>query len=89
MLNEHLSSKIMPKEKRIIIHNPNNNSAQVVIIAPPKDTVLKNKKDEKKDDYVAKDKNSLPDVEFLKFIINKGKEGIPVLKFNGFLAAFR
>ena len=56
----------------------------MVIIAPPKTTT----EEEKKEEYAHKDKNMLPDVEFLKFIIDKGKEGIPVLKFNGFFASF-
>ncbi len=30
-------------------------------------------------------KSSLPDVELLKFIIQKGKDGIPVIKFRDFL----
>lgn len=72
-------------EKRIVIHNPKNNSTKVVIIEPPKDSTQK--KEEKKKDYAGKDKNMLPDVEFLKFIIDKGKEGIPVLRFNAFFAS--
>lgn len=88
LLYENLATKIAPKEKRIIIHNPKNNSSKIVIIAPPKSTNFKNEKEEQKENYANKDKNSLPDIEFLKFIIKKGKEGIPVLKFNNFLSLF-
>ena len=79
-----LTENMAAKETKVVIHNPKNNSTQIVIIAPPKDSV-----DEKKEEYAQKDKNILPDVEFLKFIIDKGKEGIPVLKFGGFFASFR
>jgi hypothetical protein len=79
-----LTENMAAKETKVVIHNPKNNSTQIVIIAPPKDSVH-----EKKQKNVAKDKNILPDVEFLKFIIDKGKEGIPVLKFDGFFASFR
>ena len=82
-LTEDMANRPQPKEKRVVIRNPKNNSTQVVYIAPPKDST-KEEKDKK--DYVEEDKNMLPDVEFLKFIIDKGKEGIPVLKFNGFFA---
>lgn len=80
-LHANLAKKA-PKEKRVVIHNYKNNSTKVVIIAPPKDTT----KEEKQKEYAEKDKNILPDVEFLKFLIDKSAEGIPVLKFNGFFA---
>lgn len=88
LLSERLSTKTTPKETHVIIRNPKNNSTQVVIIAPPKDTAPTTK-DKKKEEYAQKSGNMLPDVEFLKFIFDKGKEGIPVLRFDGFLAAFR
>lgn len=84
LLNEDFAQKTDIQKKRIVIHNAKNNSTQVVIIDPPKDTA----KEKKEKDFANKDKNMLPDVEFLKFIIDKSKEGIPVLKFNGFWAVF-
>jgi len=84
LLNEDFVQKTDIQKKRIVIHNAKNNSTQVVIIDPPKDTA----KEKKEKDFANKDKNMLPDVEFLKFIIDKSKEGIPVLKFNGFWAVF-
>lgn len=82
VLHESIS-KNTPKEKRVVIHDKKNNSTKVVIIAPPKDTT----KEKEENEFAPKDKNTLPDVEFLKFLINKSTEGIPVLKFNGFFAA--
>ncbi|MBL4648170.1 MAG: hypothetical protein JKY03_00435 [Aureispira sp.] len=84
LLNEVFIKKTAPQEKRIVIHNAKNNSTQVVIIAPPTDPP----EEKKEKEFANKDKNMLPDVEFLKFIIDKSKEGIPVLKFDGFWAAF-
>ncbi|WMX14042.1 MULTISPECIES: hypothetical protein [unclassified Aureispira] len=84
LLNEDFVKRKGPQEKRVVIHNAKNNSTQVVIIDPPKDA----SKEKKEKDFANKDKNMLPDVEFLKFIIDKSKEGIPVLKFDGFWAAF-
>lgn len=84
LLKEDFVKKTSPQEKRIVIHNAKNNSTQVVIIDPPKDST----KEKKEKEYANKDKNMLPDVEFLKFILDKSKEGIPVLKFDGFWAAF-
>lgn len=81
MLHKDLA-KNAPKEKRVVIHNQKNNSTQVVFIAPPQDTA------QQKEEYTNKDKNILPDVEFLKFLIDKSTEGIPVLKFDGFSAVF-
>lgn len=85
LLHENILSKKTKKAKQIYIHNPKNNSTKLVIIDPPKDTTEDQK--QKKEEYVAKDKNMLPDVEFLNFIIDKGKEGIPVLKFNNVFAS--
>jgi len=84
LLNEVFIKKTAPQEKRIVIHNAKNNSTQVVIIAPPTDPP----EEKKEKEFANKDKNMLPDVEFLKFIIDKSKEGIPVLKFDGFWAVF-
>lgn len=84
LLNEGFIKKTALQEKRIVIHNAKNNSTQVVIIDPPADST----KEKKEKDFANKDKNMLPDVEFLKFIIDKSKEGIPVLKFDGFWASF-
>jgi hypothetical protein len=84
LLNEAFAKKTSPQEKRIVIHNAKNNSTKVVIIDPPVDSA----KEKKEKEFTNKDKNMLPDVEFLKFIIDKSKEGIPVLKFDGFWAAF-
>lgn len=72
------------EERRVVIHDAKTNSKRLVIIAPPKGEFAKKKK--KKEQYEEKNKNVLPDVEFLKFIIDKGKEGIPVLKFGGLLS---
>lgn len=83
-MNADYSNKTAPQEKHVVIHNAKNNSTQVVIIAPPKDP----SKEKKEKEFTNKDKNMLPDVQFLKFIIDKSKEGIPVLKFDGFWALF-
>jgi len=84
LLNEYFVKGANPEERRIVIHNPRNNSTQIVIIDPPKDTT----EEKKEKEFADKDRNMLPDVEFLKFIIDKSKEGIPVLKFDGFWALF-
>lgn len=83
-MNVDYSNRTAPQEKHVVIHNAKNNSTQVVIIDPPNDS----SKEKKKEEYTNKDKNMLPDVQFLKFIIDKSKEGIPVLKFNGFWSLF-
>ena len=83
LLHESILSRKVPKAKQVYIHDPKSNSTKLVIIDPPKDTAEDAKS---KEDYAAKDKNMLPDVEFLNFIIDKGKEGIPVLKFNNVFA---
>ncbi|CAA6830432.1 MAG: Unknown protein [uncultured Aureispira sp.] len=71
-------------EKHVVIHNAKNNSTQVVIITPP----IESAKEKKEKEFANKDKNMLPDVALLKFIIDKSKEGLPVLKFDGFWAPF-
>lgn len=83
-LNEDFAKRTTPQEKRVVIHNAKNNSTKVIIIDPPKNA----NKEKKEKDFANKNKNMLPDVEFLKFIIDKSKEGIPVLKFDGFWAVF-
>jgi len=85
-----IASEQQPKEKKVLIHNPKNNTTKLIIIAPPSPSTVKAHQED--DTLKAKDKevparqdNILPDVEFLKFVIQKSKEGIPVLHFRDFL----
>jgi len=84
LLEVEFANQTTPQEKRIVIHNAKNNSTQVIIIDPPTESA----KEKKEKEFANKNKNLLPDVELLKFIIDKSKEGLPVLKFNGFWAPF-
>ncbi|MCP4438859.1 MAG: hypothetical protein GY810_07930 [Aureispira sp.] len=65
------------KTTTVLIKDLNDNSNRLIQI---KDTSQqKNQKPE------ADEAGMLPDVEFLKFVIKKGREGIPVLRFRNFL----
>ncbi len=58
-------------EKTILTKNSNHNSSKSVNIIPP------DFKDSKS--YEPKDKNLLPDIQFLEFFINLIKEGVPLI----------
>ena len=57
-------------------------TTNVPFVQPPTSEEQKAKKEESYDQQ--KDRNLLPDVELLKFIIDKSKEGIPVLSLPQF-----
>lgn len=79
------------KHKRVVIRDPNTNKTQIIIIEPPSwlDSTKLSKKsqlDARKDTEVnSSDQGMLPDVEFLKFVIEKSREGIPVLSIGNLL----
>lgn len=86
-----LQSESKKEQRKIVITDPKTQKKQVIIIEPPKwiDTT-----DAVRDDKAKEDKNSkkegsskgyLPDVELLKFVIQKGREGLPVLSIGNYL----
>lgn len=68
------------QHQNVALQNMDPNATNVPFVNPPAS------KEEPEDKRYEKenDKNLLPDVEFLKFIIDKGKEGIPVLNLPKF-----
>ncbi|MCH2043297.1 MAG: hypothetical protein MK212_04095 [Saprospiraceae bacterium] len=68
--------------KKIYITDSKTNKTHVIVIEEKKDSSKTTKKNSKNKDS----QGLLPDVEFLKFIIKKGKEGIPVLSIGNFLS---
>lgn len=65
------------KTTTVLIKDLNDNSNRLIQI---KDTSR-----QKKNQKQVNKAGVLPDVEFLKFVIKKGREGIPVLRFRNFL----
>lgn len=65
------------KTTTVLIKDLNDNSNRLIQI---KDT-----SEQKQSQKEANKAGMLPDVEFLKFVIKKGREGIPVLRFRNFL----
>lgn len=80
-----------PKKERksIVITDPITKKKQLIIIDPPKwiDTVVTQspKVEQENTTTLEDEKGVLPDVEFLKFVIQKSREGIPVLSIGNYL----
>lgn len=69
--------------KKVYITDSKTNKTHLVIIEEKKDSAAKKAEEKSKTENP---QGILPDVEFLKFIIQKGKEGIPVLSIGDFLS---
>lgn len=68
------------QHQNVVLQDVDPNATNVPFVNPPV-----SKEDHKDEQYEKEnEKNLLPDVEFLKFIIDKGKEGIPVLNLPRF-----
>lgn len=79
-LNARSSDLQAIQHQNIALQKVDRATTNVPFVQPPT-----SKKEPKKKQYDQEnDKNLLPDVEFLKFIIDKGKEGIPVLNLPKF-----
>jgi hypothetical protein len=80
-----------PKKERksIVITDPITKKKQLIIIEPPKwiDTVVTDspKVVPNEKPAVEGERGVLPDVEFLKFVIQKSRDGIPVLSIGNYL----
>lgn len=68
--------ELMQEGKRIIIRDPQTNKQRVIIIAPPHQRL-----DSSSGRMLPREEvnGRLPDVEFLKLMLKKGKDGTPVL----------
>ncbi|WBM73910.1 hypothetical protein [Saprospira grandis] len=68
--------ELMQEGKRIIIRDPQTNKQRVIIIAPPHQRL-----DSSSGRMLPREEANgrLPDVEFLKLMLKKGKDGTPVL----------
>jgi len=80
-------SSITQKKKKVVLTNRKTKRKQIIIIDPPSQSWVdslekKMKKKEAAELENAENKGSLPDVELLKFVIEKSREGIPVLSFR-------
>jgi len=77
------------EHKKIIITDSKTQKKHVIIIEPPKwiDTtnVVRDEKEDKNPKKESSSKGYLPDVELLKFVIQKGREGLPVLSIGNYL----
>lgn len=88
------STKVETKKARksVVITDPITKKKQLIIIEPPKwiDTVVTDSpKIEKIEQKNAENEQGvLPDVEFLKFVIQKSRDGIPVLSVGNYLNFF-
>ncbi len=83
-----LKQKEPQKERKVVITNPVTQKKQLIIIAPPKwmDTVVTDSPKVQSPPTTDEDPQGvLPDVEFLKFVIQKSRDGIPVLSFKDYL----
>lgn len=88
------SVKVEPRKERksVVITDPITKKKQLVIIEPPKwiDTVVIDspKIEQVEQKNTENEQGVLPDVEFLKFVIQKSRDGIPVLSIGNYLNFF-
>ena len=82
-------AKPKKEQRKIVITDPKTKKRQLIVIDPPKwidSTEVVRTKSSKPSPKPAEDKRGvLPDVELLKFVIQKGREGIPVLSLRNFV----
>lgn len=88
--NAGLAEAVPKKEqKKVVITDPKTKKKQLIVIDPPKwiDTteMMRNKPAPPAAKPVEDKRGVLPDVELLKFVIQKGREGIPVLSLRNFV----